>query len=104
MNIGKMMQQAKEMQGKMQQMQSDLAAIEVCGEAGGGMVTVRMTGNHHVRAITIDDAVWDDQDKAMIEDLIAAATNAAAQQVAETIKAKQSQMMAGLPIPPGFSL
>ena len=104
MNIGKMMQQAKEMQGKMQQMQSDLAAIEVCGEAGGGMVTVRMTGDHHVRSITIDDAIWEDQDKAMIEDLITAATNDASRQVAETVKSKQSQMMAGLPLPPGFSL
>jgi len=104
MNIGKMMQQAKAMQEKMKLMQSDLASVEVNGESGGGMVTVRMTGDHRVRSVAIDEAIWEDQDKAMIEDLIAAAINDASGQVAETIKAKQSQVMAGLPLPPGFSL
>ncbi len=104
MNLGKMMQQAKAMQEKLQNMQAELATIEVCGEAGGGMVTVRMTGNYQVKRVTIDDAIWQDQDKAMIEDLVAAATNAAAQQVAETIKQKQSAAMSGIPLPPGFSL
>ena len=104
MNIGKMMQQAKAMQEKMQNMQAELASIEVSGESGGGMVTVRMTGNYRVQSVTIDDAIWQEQDKAMIEDLIAAATNAASQHVAETIKQKQSAVMSGIPLPPGFSL
>ncbi len=104
MNIAKMMQQAKAMQEKMEAMQSELTRIEVTGEAGGGMVRVRMSCDHEVRAVTIDDAVWQDQDKALIEDLVAAATNDATRQVAATIKEKQSAMMAGLPLPPGFSL
>jgi len=104
MNIGKMMQQAKAMQEKMQNMQSELATVEVIGESGGGMITVRMGGDYQVRSVIIDDAIWQDQDKAMIEDLLAAATNAASQQVAETIKQKQGAMMSGLPLPPGFSL
>jgi len=104
MNIGKMMQQAKAMQEKMKNMQSELATIEVTGESGGGMVIVRMGGDYQVRGVTIDDAIWSDQDKAMIEDLVAAATNAASRQVADTIKQKQSAMMSGLPLPPGFSL
>ncbi|MDQ6950625.1 MAG: YbaB/EbfC family nucleoid-associated protein [Mariprofundales bacterium] len=104
MNIGKIMQQAKDMQEKMKLMQSDLATIEVIGESGGGMVTVHMTGDHRVRLVSIEDAIWQDQDKAMIEDLVAAAVNAATQQVTETVKAKQNKIMAGLPLPPGFVL
>ncbi|MDX8413771.1 MAG: YbaB/EbfC family nucleoid-associated protein [Mariprofundales bacterium] len=104
MNIGKMMQQAKAMQEKMKDMQSDLATIEVTGESGGGMITVRMSGDYRVCSVKIDEAIWQDQDKAMLEDLITAATNAATQQVAATIKEKQSAMMSGLPLPPGFSL
>jgi len=104
MNIGKMMQQAKAMQEKMQSMQSELSTVEVTGESGGGMVTVRMGGDYRVHSVIIDEAIWKDQDKAMLGDLIAAATNAASQQVAATIKEKQSAMMSGLPIPPGFSL
>jgi len=104
MNIGKMMQQAKAMQEKMKTMQSDLAAVEMTGEAGGGMVIVRIGGDYRVRSVKIDEEIWKDQDKAMLEDLIVAATNAATQQVAATIKEKQSAMMSGLPLPPGFSL
>jgi len=99
-----MMQQAKAMQEKMQSMQAEVAAIEVTGEAGGGMVTVRMTGEHKVRSVTIDDAIWQDQDKAMIEDLLAAACNDASARVEEVVREKQSAMMSGLPLPPGFSL
>ena len=104
MNIAKMMQQAKAMQEKMQRMHSELASIEVTGEAGGGMVSVRMTCDHRVRSVVIEEAIWREHDKEMIEDLVAAAFNAANRLVADTIKAKQSEMMAGLPLPPGFSL
>lgn len=104
MNIGKMMQQAKKMQENMQKMQAELADMEVTGESGGGMVKVVVTGNHNVRSIEIDDALWADQDKALIEDLVTAAVNAGMQAVEDTTKAKQQEMMAGLPLPPGFSL
>ncbi len=104
MNIGKMMQQAKKMQEGMKQMQADLAAMEVSGESGGGMVKVVVTGNHQVKSIHIDDSLLQDDDKSLLEDLVAAAVNAGMQKVEETVKNKQKDMMGGMSLPPGFSL
>ncbi len=104
MNIAKMMQQAKKMQENMKQMQEELAHMEVTGEAGGGMVKATVTGKHQVKRIEIDDSLLEDDDKTLLEDLVAAAVNAAMSEVEEVAKAKQKDMMAGLPLPPGFSL
>jgi DNA-binding YbaB/EbfC family protein len=103
-NIGKMMQQAKKMQENMQKMQAEMAEIEVIGESGGGMVKVTMTGAHQVRKVEIDPALWAEQDKELIEDLVAAAVNGASQTVETTVKTRQQELMAGMPLPPGFSL
>lgn len=104
MNIGKMMQQARKMQENLQKLQQELAAMEVTGEAGGGMVRVTLGGDHLVRSVEIDDAVWQEHDKSLVEDLIVAACNAAAASLAEASKRKQQELMAGMPLPPGFSL
>ena len=104
MNIGKMMQQAKKMQENMQKMQAEMAEIEIVGEAGGGMVKVTMTGAHVVRRVEIDQSLWDEQDKELIEDLVAAAVNSANQSVETKTKEQQQDMMSGMPLPPGFSL
>jgi len=104
MNIGKMMQQAKKMQEGMKQMQADLANLEATGESGGGMVKVVVSGNHQVKSIKIDDSLFQDDDKSLLEDLVAAAINAGMQEVEDTIKAKQKDMMGGMSLPPGFSL
>jgi len=104
MNIAKMMQQAKKMQEDMKKMQEELAAMEISGEAGGGMVEVVMSGDRMIRRMTIDPSLWDEQDKELIEDLVVAACNNAAQKVEELAKQKQQGMMAGMPLPPGFSL
>jgi len=104
MNIAKMMQQAKKMQENMKQMQEEMAAMEITGEAGGGMVKVMMTGDQIVRRIDIDPSVWEEQDKALIEDLMAAAFNQASQKVSEIQQQQQQGLMAGMPLPPGFSL
>ncbi len=104
MNIGKMMQQAKKMQENMKQMQEEMATVEVTGEAGGGMVKVVMSGDQVVRRVDIDPSVWEEQDKALIEDLMAAAVNQASQKVSEIQQQKQQGLMAGMPLPPGFSL
>ncbi len=103
MNIAKMMQQAKKIKDSMKQMQEELAALEVTGEAGGGLVKAVVSGQHQVKRITIDDSLLSD-DKAMLEDLIAAAINAGMNEIEATIKAKQKDMMGGMPLPPGFSL
>ncbi len=104
MNIGKMMQQAKKMQENMKKMQEEMAAMEITGEAGGGMVKVLMSGDRVVRRVDIDPAVWEEQDKALIEDLVAAAFNQAIDKVGEIQKQQQQGLMAGMPLPPGFSL
>jgi len=104
MNIAKMMQQAKKMQENMKQMQEEMAAMEITGEAGGGMVKVMMTGDQIVRRVAIDPSVWQEQDKDLIEDLVAAAFNQASQKVGEIQKQQQQGLMAGMPLPPGFSL
>jgi len=104
MNIAKMMQQAKKMQENMATMQEELAAMEIDGEAGGGMVKVSMSGTRSVRSIHIDDSLWQEQDKGLIEDLVAAAINHASQKAEEISKQKQQSMMSGMPLPPGFSL
>jgi len=103
-NIAKMMQQAKKMQQGMETMKEELATLEVVGESGGGMVKITMMGDRSVKTIDIDAAVWEEQDKALIEDLLAAAVNHAIQKVEEVSQQKQQGLMAGMPLPPGFSL
>jgi hypothetical protein len=104
MNIGKMMKKAQEMQANMKDLQEELAKIEVSGESGGGMVKVTMSGDRQVKSIVIEDELWEEKDKSLIEDLVAAAVNAASQIAEEKSKEEQQKLMAGLPLPPGFSL
>lgn len=101
--MGNIMKQAQQMQERMQKAQEDLANIEVTGEAGAGMVKVTMTCNHNVRRVHLDDSLMED-DKDMIEDLLAAACNDAVRRVAETSKEKMSDITGGMPLPPGFKL
>lgn len=104
MNMGKMMHQAKKMQEKMQKMQEEMAEAEISIEAGGGMVKIVVTGNKRVRRIEISPELWQEQDKALVEDMVTAAVNAAMQQIDDTMAAKQKEMLSGMPLPPGFSL
>lgn len=99
--IGNIMKQAQKMQEEMVKAQEELAALEVTGQSGGGMVTVVMTGKHAVKRVSIDDSLLGD-DKDMLEDLVAAAMNDAAQRVEASTKEKMSGVTAGLP--PGMNL
>ena len=94
--IGNIMKQAQKMQADMMKAQEELAAMEVTGQSGGGMVTVIMTGKHAVKRISIDDSLLGD-DKDMLEDLVAAAINDAVQRVESSTKEKMSGLSAGLP-------
>jgi len=104
MNIGKMMQQAKKMQERMQQMQQELAAMEMTGEAGGGMVKVTMTGARAVTRVRIDPSLLAENDRELLEDLVAAAFNAASAAIEAKAQEQQKSVMAGMPLPPGFTL
>jgi DNA-binding YbaB/EbfC family protein len=101
--MGNMMKQAQQMQDRMKKAQDELATMEVVGEAGAGMVKVTMTCNHNVRRVDIDESLMED-DKEMIEDLLAAATNDAVRRVAETSQEKMSSVTGGMNLPPGFKM
>jgi len=101
--LGELMKQAQEMQENMKRAQDELVSQEVSGEAGGGMVKVRMNCKHEVRRVEIEDNLLLN-DKAMLEDLIAAAYNDAAHKVERTVKEKLSGLTGGLPLPAGLKL
>ncbi|HEY5623406.1 MAG TPA: YbaB/EbfC family nucleoid-associated protein [Gammaproteobacteria bacterium] len=102
-NLGRLMQQAQEMQANLQKVQDELAQLEVTGEAGGGMVRVHLTCKHVVRRVEIEDALMSD-DKDMLEDLIAAAFNDAARKVETTVQEKMGGVTGGLALPDGMKL
>jgi DNA-binding YbaB/EbfC family protein len=101
--IGNLMKQAKEMQENMEKAQAELANLEVTGESGGGMVKVTMTGKHEVRRVSIDDSLMAD-DKDMLEDLVAAAINDAANKVESTTQERMSGLTSGMNLPAGMKL
>lgn len=101
--MGNIMKQAQQMQERMQKAQEELARLEVTGESGAGMVKVVMTCNHNVRRVDIDPSLMDD-DKDMLEDLVAAAMNDAVRRVADTSKEKMGDVTGGMPLPPGFKM
>jgi len=101
-NIAGLMQQAQKMQQEMQKAQQDLAKMEVTGEAGGGMVSVIMNGQHAVQRVSIDPALLDDVE--MLEDLVTAATNDAVNRIRETSEQQMSGVTDGINLPPGFKL
>ena len=102
-NIAGLMQQAQKMQQEMQKAQEELARMEVTGEAAAGLVKVTMNGKHAVRRVEIDPSLLDD-DRDMLEDLVAAAFNAAAKKVGERMQESMSGLTSGLPLPPGFKM
>lgn len=101
--IGNLMRQAQQMQDNMKKLQGELAAMEIEGQAGSGMVKVVMSGRHEVRRVVIDPRLLAD-DREMLEDLIAAAVNDAARRVEAMTQEKMAGVTAGLPLPPGMKL
>ncbi len=103
-NIGNLMKQAQQLQEKMQRAQEEIAALEVTGEAGGGMAKVVMNGRHEVKRVSLDPSIVSADDKDMLEDLIAAAANDAVQKLERVSKDRMSGLMGGLNLPPGMKL
>ena len=101
-NIAQLMQQAQKMQENLQRAQEELANLEVTGSAGGGMVSVTLTGTKECREVRIDPSVLSDPE--MAEDLVAAAFNDAVNRINEVSQAKMAEATAGMPIPPGMKL
>jgi len=101
--LGGLMKQAQRMQEDLQRAQEEIAAMEIDGEAGGGMVKVTMTGRHDLKSVKIAPELLAD-DITMLEDLIAAAVNDANRRVEQLSKEKMSGMTAGIDLPAGLKL
>jgi hypothetical protein len=96
-----LMKQAQAMQDNLKRAQDELAALEVTGESGAGLVKVTMTCRHDVRRVAIDPSLLG-EDRDMLEDLVAAAFNDAVRRVEATSAEKMGKLTAGLPLPPGM--
>ncbi len=99
-----MMKKAQELQGKMQQMQADLADMEVAGQSGGGLVKMTLSGKGDMKALKIDPSLLKPEDGDMLEDLIVAAFADAKAKAETVMQTKMAEATAGLPIPPGMKL
>ena len=101
--IAGLMKQAQQMQENMRKLQEQLAATEVEGQSGAGLVKVAMTGRHDVKRVSIDPSLLAD-DKDMLEDLVAAAFNDATRKVEAMLQDKMAGLTGGLGLPPGLKL
>jgi len=101
--LGGIMKQAQKMQEEMQQAQAEIAAMEITGQSGGGLVSVVINGAHECRRVNIDDSLMED-DKDMIEDLVAAAINDATQRLKEATEERMASVTAGMNLPGGMNL
>jgi len=98
-NFGKLMKQAQEMQSRLARAQEQLAAVEVKGSSGGGMVTVRMNGQQEVLGISIEEEAFKEGDREMLEDLIVAAFAEARKNALEAAKEHMAEITGGMNLP-----
>jgi DNA-binding YbaB/EbfC family protein len=99
MNYNKMMKQVQEMQKQMAKVQEELAQQEVEASAGGGMVTVKVTGDLRITEIRIDPGAVDPDDTEMLQDMVLAAANEALRSAPELAAGKMGGLTGGLNIP-----
>ena len=94
-NLGSVIKMAKEMQGRVQEMQQNLHQVRVYGDAGAGMVRVEMNGKHEVARVEIREEAMEDRE--MLEGLVTAATNDAVRKIEEEIQSKMGELGLNLP-------
>jgi nucleoid-associated protein EbfC len=99
-----MMKQVGQMQARMQQMQEELAAAEIDGQSGAGLVRVAMNGKGDVKRIRIDPSLMKAGEEEILEDLILAACQDAKTKVETMMQSKMAEVTGGLPLPPGMKL
>ena len=95
----KILQQAQEMQGKFQSLQTDLQNESVTASAGGGMVTVEANGQGTVKSIRIDPSVVNSADVEMLEDLVLVAVTEAQKKAQEIAQREMGKLSGGLSLP-----
>ncbi|MBE7212319.1 MAG: YbaB/EbfC family nucleoid-associated protein [Gluconacetobacter diazotrophicus] len=101
-NLAGLMKQATQMQSKMEEMQNGLAALEVEGIAGAGLVTVTLSGKGDLKRIKVDPKLADPAETEMLEDLIVAAHAEAKRHLEERTAAEMQKVTGGLNLPPGM--
>src|ERR1041385_4587340 len=99
-----MMQQAVQLQSKMQEMQAELDRIEVEGTAGGGMVTVKLSAKGDMKGVKIDDSLIKPSDKEIREALLVPAHAEPRRKAEEVMQDKMKGLTGGLSLPPGLKL
>jgi nucleoid-associated protein EbfC len=99
-----LMKQATELKSKMEAMQAELDRIEVDGAAGGGMVSVKISGKGDLRGVSIDDTLFKPDQKEIVEDLLAAAHADARRKLETLLQERMQALTGGLPLPPGLKL
>jgi nucleoid-associated protein EbfC len=99
-----LMKQAAELKSRMEAMQAELDQIEVEGAAGGGLVTVRLSGKSEMRGVKIDETLIKPSEKQIVEDLIVAAHADARRKAEILMQEKMKTVTGGLPLPPGMKL
>ena len=95
----KIMQQAQQMQSRLQEIQDELQQKTVSANAGGGMVTVTADGKGQVRSVKIDPSVVDPKDVEMLEDLVLVAVSEAQKKAAELAQGEMGKLTGGLNLP-----
>ena len=99
-----LMKQAAELKSKMEAMQAELEKLEIDGTAGGGMVTVRLSGKGDMKSIKIDASLIKPEEKEIVEDLIVAAHADARRKAEGMVQDRMKAVTGGLPLPPGLKL
>lgn len=99
-----MMGKVREMQTRMQEVQTELAEMEIEGRSGAGMVQVVMNGKGDMQRIKIDPSLAKPDEIDILEDLIVAALQDAKSKVEATVQEKMASVTGGLPLPPGLKL
>lgn len=103
-NLMGVMQQMGEMQARMQKMQEELAAMEIEGQAGAGLVKVTLTGKGDMKKLSIDPSLMKPDEAEILEDLVVAAAADAKGKLEVQLQEKMQEMTGGLPLPPGLKL
>lgn len=98
--LNEIMKRAQDMQKKLQDIQKQVAEMEITGQSGGGVVKINMTGQHYAKKVTLDPDLLNEE-KAIIEDLIAAAINDATDKIEKSLREKMGGL-AGMKLPEGF--
>lgn len=100
-DFNEIMNQARQMQEQLKKAQEESAKKVVTGQSGAGLVAITMNGRHDVTKVQIDSSLMS-EDKAVVEDLIAAAVNDAVRKVEDHNKESLGNMAGGINLPEGF--